>query len=376
MMWLFIFGGFLLAAFIGILYLISRFARFTIVKKAAGGKKAVSLVMGFVLVMVLVLAAGGTLGAINAGICMIHLTVIWLLCDAASGIIKRKYKRTFTYYYAGVFAIGITTVYLACGWYLAHHVWRTEYTAETGKQAGDLCIVQFADSHVGTTFDGAGFAEHVKAMQAEEPDIVVVTGDFVDDDTTKEDMIAACAALGTLRTKYGVYYVFGNHDKGYYDPARRGYGEAELTAELEKNNVVILEDETVLLDGRIYLIGRQDLSETEKGNIRASMEELTAGLDQEKYMIVLDHQPGDYEAQEAAGVDLVLSGHTHGGQMFPVRKAGEWMGVNDMTYGMERRGNTDFIVTSGISDWAVRFKTGCKSEYVVLRVCGQEAADQ
>ena len=91
------------------------------------------------------------------------------------------------------------------------------------------------------------------------------------------------------------------------------------------------------------------------------MEELTADLDPDKFSIVLDHQPQDYEAQAKAGVDLVLSGHTHGGQLFP----------DDRVYGYEKRGSTNFIVTSGISDWAIKFKTGCRSEYLMLEIDGK-----
>ena len=250
---------------------------------------------------------------------------------------------------------------------MAHHVWHTGYTLATDKNVGSLRLIQFADSHVGTTFSGEEFAAHVQAMQAEHPDVVVVTGDYVDDDTSKEDMIAACQALGTLKTTYGVYYAFGNHDKGYYGSEYRGYSGDDLIAELEKNNVTVLQDETVLLGEQVYLIGRQDRSEERAGD-RASMKELVSGLDPQKYTIVLDHQPHDYEAQEEAGVDLVLSGHTHGGQLFPVNYVGEWTGENDKTYGLEKKGNTNFIVTSGISDWAIRFKTGCKSEFVIVDI--------
>ena len=132
--------------------------------------------------------------------------------------------------------------------------------------------------------------------------------------------------------------------------------------------MTVLQDETVLLDNRFYLIGRQDRSE---GAGRASMDVLTAQLDPEKYSIVLDHQPYEYDAQAAAEVDLVLSGHTHGGQLFPFHRMGQWMGLDAMIYGMEQRGNTSFIVTSGISDWIIQFKTGCKSEYVVVDIISQ-----
>lgn len=367
-MWFFIFGALILAAVLGSIYLVSRFAKFSIVHRAAKGRKVIRYIIAAVLVILLFSGTWLGLGSVNAMIIIIHLMVIWLLCDGINSIVQKRRKVSSRRYYAGVFALGLTVVYLACGWYLAHHVWRTEYVLTTDKQVGSLRIVLISDSHVGTTFHGDGFAEHIKAIQSENPDIVVVVGDFVDDDTTKEDMIAACEALGTLQTTFGVYYVFGNHDKGYYGPAYRGYSGDDLIAELEKNHVVVLQDEAVLLDDRFYLIGRQDRSEEQRSGDRFSMAELVSGLDPDKYSIVLDHQPSDYAAQAAAGVDLVLSGHTHGGQLFPINYMGQLTGIDDKTYGLEMREATNFIVTSGISDWAIKFKTGCRSEYVVIVV--------
>lgn len=370
-MWALILGSLVLGSVLGMIYLVSRFMKFPIVRKAAGGKKLPALLLGILAVAGIVCGTGAAFGAINAEIVVLHLVFVWLVCDGAYRIAEKKRGKKFGRYYAGIFALGITVVYLTCGWYLANHVWRTPYTVETEKAVGSLRIVQFADSHVGNTFSGEEFAGWVEDMQEENPDIVVITGDYVDDDTSWEDMAAACRALGTLETTYGVYYVFGNHDRGYYGPGYRGYGGGELAAELEKNNVTVLEDETVVLDGRFYLIGRRDRWEEQAGG-RASMEELTAGLDPDKFSIVLDHQPHDYDAQEAAGVDLVLSGHTHGGQLIPLNRMGEWLGLDDKSYGMEKRGNTSFVVTSGISDWVIQFKTGCRSEYVVIDIQGQK----
>lgn len=369
-MWALIFGTIFLGAGLGCIYLVSRFAKFSLVHMMAKERNVVRYVIGLVLVTLIFFGIGAVLGLINAMIVIIHLMVFWLICDGINRLVEKKRKVYFAKYYAGVFAIGFSLVYLACGWYLAHHVWRTEYTLTTDKQLGSLRIVLFTDSHVGTTFHGEGFAEQVKDMQSENPDIVVIAGDYVDDDTTKEDMIAACRALGTLKTTYGIYYAFGNHDKGYYGSEYRGYSGDDLIAELGKNNVIVLQDETVLLDNRFYLIGRQDHSEEYGRNSRASMDELVSGLDSSKYTIVLDHQPHDYDAQAAAGVDLVLSGHTHGGQLFPFNYMGQWLEINDKVYGLEKRDGTNFIVSSGIADWAIKFKTGCKSEYVVIDVQG------
>ena len=369
-MWAFIFGSIFLGLIIGIIYLASRFAKFFAASKALKDKKKLRFIAGLAIMIIIAAIIGITMGSINAAICILHLMVFWLIGDGVSKIVEKKRNIEFKRYYAGMSALVITVVYLACGWYLAHNVWHEKYEITTDKNVGNLRIIQFADSHLGTTFNGKGFEKHVKDMQSLNPDIVVITGDYVDDDTSKEDMITACAALSTLKTTYGVYYSFGNHDKGYYGPEYRGYSGDDLIAELEKNNVKVLQDETVLLDDRFYIIGRQDRSE-EMLSSRASMEELTAELDKDKYSIVLDHQPHDYDAQTASGVDLVLSGHTHGGQLIPFNRMGQWTGVDDKSYGLEKRENTNFIVTSGISDWAIKFKTGCKSEIVVVDIQGK-----
>ncbi len=371
MLWVFIFLAVLAAAGAAFAFLVSRFYRLGPVKALAGGSKKRRLAIGVLCVVLLFAAAWLAMGSMNALVCMIHLVLFWLLCDLLFWCVRRLRGRSPGRNAAAALAFAVTAVYLSAGWVLANRVWRTDYTVETGKETGSLRIVHFADSHIGTTFDGEGFARYVAEMQALSPDVVLITGDYVDDDTSKADMEAACAALGTLQTTYGVYFSFGNHDKGYFNNDRRGYDGDDLIAELGKNGVTVLQDESVLLDDRFYIVGRQDASEDTRGTARAPIGELVRGFDRGKFIIVMDHQPGDYENEAAAGVDLVLSGHTHGGQLIPITYVGEWIGQNDRTYGMETRGSTRFIVTSGISDWALWFKTGCKSEYVVIDVKGK-----
>ena len=358
----------------GFIYLCNRIYQFAPVKKTdltryKRNMRIVEIVtdlLAFVLLLCLLI------GYINAAVTIIHLLIFWLLSDLLFYIIRkaRKNKR-FSYNFAGMLAIVTTVIYLSVGWVLAHNVVATQYTVYTDKEVGNLRIVMFADSHVGSTFDGDGFKKHVQSMQSYDPDIVIIAGDYVDDDTSREDMIDSCRALGTLKTTYGVYYACGNHDKGYYSDSHRNYSAKDLFVELEKNGVTVLQDEVTLVDDRFYIVGRQEAEEHRRGKARAEIGELTAGLDSSKYSIVINHQPTDYANEAKAGVDLVLSGHTHGGQMFPIGLISDVFGLNDRVYGREHRGNTDFIVTSGISDWAFKFKTGCYSEFVVIDIKGK-----
>lgn len=365
----------LFATFIGgIFYLISRLRKFQWVRKAAGGKKKLEILLGAVTVIIPAAIIWVAWGQMNAIICILHLIVFWAVSDGIFALVRKSRKKEFKRYYAGITAIIFTIVYLAAGWYGAHHVWEKNYIIETDKTVGNFRVALLSDSHTGTTFHGDGFAEYMKEIEKHNPDVVLVAGDFVDDDTTKEDMIRCCEALGEIKTTYGVYYVFGNHDKGYYPSDYRGYTGDDLVSELEKNGVTVLQDQNVLIDNRVYIIGRQDRSEdVEKGKGRADMTTLTQDLDDRKFSIVMDHQPDDYEAQAASGVDLVVSGHTHGGQLFPLMNIENLTGLggDDKVYGYEKRDNTNFIVTSGISDWAIKFKTGCRSEYVLIDIQGK-----
>ena len=353
MLWMLLFVALFAGAAAGTLYLAGRVRKFQFIEKLSKGSKKKGFFLGLLLIAAVIAVLWKLWGSMNAVICVLHLMVFWACSDGIFGLIRRFSGKTFKRYYAGAFAILFTAGYLAVGWYQAHHVWEKDYTIETDKSVGDLRVVMFADSHVGTTFHGEGFAQHMKEIQDLNPDVVLIAGDYVDDDSSKEDMIRCCQALRELKTTYGVYFSFGNHDKGYYDPDYRGYDGDDLIAELEKKD-------------------RSEEMKAGRGNGRASMAELTNDLDPEKFSIVIDHQPADYAAQAEAGVDLVLSGHTHGGQLFPLMNIENLTGMtsDDRVYGYEKRDNTNFIVTSGISDWAIKFKTRCRSEYVVADIKG------
>lgn len=363
----FVMVSMVILALLGLVYLFTRFRRFRFVKRLSEKRRWLVWVLPAVPVLIILIFA--LFDLINTVIIVLHLIVFWALFDLIVLLLRKLAHREFKYYWPGGAAVLLAAVYLGAGWYLAHHVSETRYELTTEKDIGmdTMRIVQISDSHVGNTFDGEGFVRQIERIQSTHPDLVVITGDYVDDDTTKEDMEVSCAALGQLQTTYGVYFVFGNHDKGYF--RYREFSADDLRNELEKNNVRILEDETVMIGEQILLIGRQDRSVRE----RKSASELMEGIDPGKYTIFLNHQPNDFDAEAKAGVDLVLCGHTHGGQMFPVGLIGTATGLDDKSYGLEVREHTSFIVNSGISCWGLQFKTAAPSEYVIIDIMQEQS---
>lgn len=354
-----------------IIYVSMRTARFPFIVRISGGRRFIAILIAMVFYLAVSLILYSTINTVNAIICMVHLGGFWLLSELVFFILRKAAHIKVKQYIPGIAAIVFTVCYMGIAWYLCNHAWETDYKLESEQLKGNLRIVQITDSHVGATFHAQGLHDYVLRINELNPDIVAVTGDFVDDDTSREDMIGSCEALGDLKTKYGVYFCFGNHDKGYYSADVRGWDVNDLVENLEKNNVTVLEDESVLVDGRFYVVGRKDKSEESRGSGRKTPGELMADLDPNLYKVVLDHQPCNYDDEAQAGAGLVLSGHSHGGQFFPFNQIGVITREYERSYGYERRGNTDFIVSSGISDWTLIFKTGCKSEYVVADVTGR-----
>ena len=395
--YIFLFGIILTLA--SLFFLWTRFQKFGIVQKLAGERRWLRRLLA--LIPMVILGVFMALSLVNTAIVMAHMSIYWALAELVAWIIRKirgrkknsieaeganevkeaegakeakdtsggsgKAGRRFRPYIVGIIVLAFELSYFSYGWIMDHNVWEKDYQLTTEKDLGGekLRIALIADSHVGATFDGEGFEKHLETIQAQNPDILIIAGDFVDDDTTKEDMLRSCLALAKFQCKYGIYYIYGNHDQGYFN--HKNFDGALLREALEAAGVVIMEDSVELIDNRFYLVGRKD----RRMEGRVEPEKLTALLDPSKYTIILDHQPNDYAAEAATGADLVLSGHTHGGQMLEINLVGQLIGGNDRTYGMEKRDKTTFIVTSGISNWNLKFKTGCRSEYVIIDVEGK-----
>ena len=370
-MWNLIFLILALLLIAGVVYLLCRVRRFSFVKALAEKSRAASWLLAAALTCLPLLFLFVNIFA--AVIVYLHLFLFFALCDLVSFVYHKSRHSERKRYVAGAAAVLLTAIYLSAGWFFAHHVFETDYRFETSKELpdGNLRVIVIADLHLGITLDGDEFREELRKVNETRPDAVFLCGDYVDDDSPKEEMVKACSALGELETTYGVYFVFGNHDQGYF--SYRDFSSDELRDELEKNGVTILRDESVLVGDSFYVVGRRDRSMAG----RKSAEELTKDLDREKYIILLDHQPNDYDAEASSGADLVLSGHTHGGHIVPAGQIGLLLGMNDRIYGSERRGDTTFVVTSGISGWGIPFKTGAISEYAVIDIeTGKEDAKE
>ena len=250
---------------------------------------------------------------------------------------------------------------------------------QPGTSPGDpstLRIALVADLHLGGSIGLPHARKMKKIIDQMQPDLIVYAGDIFDNDfdaISQPEEIAA--VFRSLSSTYGSYACWGNHEIDEVILAGFTFdsGSAATTSDprmdqfLVDANIRLLKDETVLIDDAFYLIGRLDASCRQKsGIIRKTAAELIRPLDASRPVLVIDHQPSELSELAAAGADLVLSGHTHDGQLFPGNITTRIGWKNSC--GKLVLGNTTSIVTSGVGVWGPAMRIGTDSEVVEVDV--------
>ncbi len=267
-------------------------------------------------------------------------------------------------YGSGIIPIIIMAVLVVCGWYNMHHVVATEYTIRTEKNIREdgYRIVLLADIHYGTFQSAKELKKTCEAVNQTEPDMVFLCGDIVDEKTTKEKMEEVFEILSGICCKYGIFYVYGNHDRQEYT-AYPFYTNDELAAVMEQNGIIVLQDEIYTVNDEFAIVGREDASVNGRTSVKTMLEQ----VDKTDFIVTLDHQPSQYTENEEEGVDLHLSGHTHGGQIWPINYITKRMYEGFYGYNKTEAG-LQTIVTSGVAGWAMGIKTSAPAEYVIVNI--------
>ena len=199
----------------------------------------------------------------------------------------------------------------------------------------------------------------------ENPDFVLLGGDIVDERTTLQQMQQTFQALSTIQNQYGIYYVYGNHDQALY-ASQPAFTPEILKQTIEQNNIHILCDDSIRIQDEITLIGRDDRSHQ-----RVSTSDLLQNVSSDDFLLLMDHQPVELDTNNQLQIDLQVSGHTHGGQMFPVGILSEWLGFGEMNYGYRQLSHMQVVVSSGIAGWGYPLRTGSQSEYLIINIQSQ-----
>lgn len=305
---------------------------------------------------------------------ILHITVLGLLLDLLNLIVRmicktvklEPAKRWKTIYRCGLIPLLGTGIILTAGYFNMENIRRTDYSLTTDKLNTDYKIAFLSDLHYGTTMEKGKLQQICKEISEAEPDLVLLGGDLIDENTSKEQMQTAFQTLGQIQSRYGCFYVYGNHDRQPYKENKDFYPD-ELKAAIEGAGITILCDETRTLNSELILIGREDYG---MGDARVKLQALLSDSDSRQFRLVLDHQPADIEEAHINSCDLQLSGHTHNGQIWPV---GIFSALsNNLLYGIKKVENFSVIVSSGIGGWGYPIRTEGHSEWVMVELLAAE----
>jgi uncharacterized protein len=273
-------------------------------------------------------------------------------------------------------AICLAVITMIYGTYNARSIRTVHYTVTVNKRVEmpHLRIALVSDLHIGETVSRKWVANIVDAINKTEPDIVCMAGDIFDSSFESiSDLDAIGGELRRLKAPLGVYACPGNHDVDRLSLRQAG-GTSGIRAFLESANVVFLEDEIVMPTDSIYLTGRKDARPIGLRGDRKSAADLVANIDRSKALVFMDHQPVDYPNLVKAGVDLILSGHTHRGQFFPGNLATRliFKKAGATHYGYWRSGTAQGIVSSGAGVWGPPIRIATGSEVAVIDIVFRE----
>lgn len=309
---------------------------------------------------------------------MLYSLLYVVLFDLLRLIAKHtKLKNTLLFSRGSVISIG--SVVVACavvtclyGIFNARNIKVNEYSVTVNKSCGSdkhLKAVLVADLHMGYAIGVDHITNMVEKINQQDADIVIIAGDIFDNSYDgMDDPEGIKAQLKSIKSKYGVYAVYGNHDidekilMGFtFDWGGKQLHNEKMTNFMKECNIKLINDESVLINDEFYLVGRRDTDKpgTEDGT-RAEVSELTKDLDKTKPIFVLSHEPDELQKTADAGADIDFSGHTHDGQLFPGNLTIGLFWENPC--GMIKKDNMYSIVTSGVGVYGTFMRVGTDAE--------------
>jgi predicted MPP superfamily phosphohydrolase len=219
-----------------------------------------------------------------------------------------------------------------------------------GLSADSFRIVQLTDVHIGPLLGRKFAAEVVRQVNALDPDLIAITGDLVDGRLS--ELRPEIEPLRELRAKYGVYSVTGNHEY-YWNPE-------PWLEHIRSLGIRVLRNERVTIAGAFELAGVDDSSATE--DIPSAVD----GRDPALPLVLLAHHPRSIIRAEPAGVDLQLSGHTHGGQLLPLGYLSRLF--EPRVAGLSKFGEAWIYVSEGTGYWGPPMRVGTTQEITLIEL--------
>ncbi|MFI6287210.1 metallophosphoesterase [Streptomyces sp. NPDC051018] len=232
--------------------------------------------------------------------------------------------------------------------------------AKLPRAAHGFRIAVVSDIHLGPILGRAHTQRIVDSINSTRPDLVAVVGDMVDGEVA--DLGSAAEPLAQLEARHGSFFVTGNHE--YFS------GAEQWLDHVRELGLRPLENERAEIPGGFDLAGVDDVEGESEGK-GPDFEKALGDRDRTRASVLLAHQPVVIHDAVKHGVDLQLSGHTHGGQLWPGNYLAEL--ANPTVAGLERYGDTQLYVTRGAGAWGPPVRVGAASDITVVQLASRQA---
>ena len=326
---------------------------------------ATSFMLGRLSLPPIIKSLMSSIGSIWLGL-FIYLLILFLISDImilVGSLIKLipADMQTNLRFYAGATVILLSIGIVCFGIYNSNQTKFVSYSVQLNKSlSNEMKIAFISDLHLGDANSEKRLEGIVQGINSLNPDIVCIVGDiFSDGYYNVKDPDKASTLFGSIDAIYGVYACLGNHDGGST--------LTEMVDFLQRSNVILLNDESVTIDQRLVLVGRLDSSPIGRyGELsRKDFSEIMVQTDASLPVVVMDHNPGNI-GQYDSNVDLILSGHTHRGQVFPGNLLTRMIYTVDYGYYKKDADSPQVIVTQGVGTWMLPMRIGTNNEIVSL----------
>lgn len=251
----------------------------------------------------------------------------------------------------------LTTVLGVVGYINSGHIVTEEYEINVAKTSKNKSITAavISDTHIGISAHKSTIDDIVDHINEIKPDVVFLLGDIFDENTTVDEMEYFSEKFKEVKSKYGSFYILGNHE---------GYRNGDTTEYFTEAGVKVLLDQTAVIAGDITIVGMRSEYDSEGSRIDTIMK--TDKVNKNSPVIVLKHEPLGIQDIADAGADISMHGHTHGEQ-FPLTYL-PFSFLNDMMQGTKEFGDMTAFTTQGAGGWGFHFKFPAKSEVAKVTI--------
>jgi predicted MPP superfamily phosphohydrolase len=285
---------------------------------------------------------------------MFYMATLYLLSDILRIFVKFNHRTV------GIIVVSLSVVIAFLGYINTRIIRNVEYSVYTNKITQPLKVVLVSDLHIGSSdMTLAKFKRMIQQINSQNADFVILAGDLLDDASVQFQELGYGELFKQIKAKQGVYATIGNHEN------YRGNVNSVKTKFIYSGLNLLDDSQVAFPKYNLNLVGITDIGRS--GNKPKQAKDFN--LSEDKFNLIVEHNPSRFGDNHKDNIDLQLSGHTHGGQMIQGYILEQF--VYDKAWGKLDVDNSTLITSSGVGSWGPPIRDITYPEIVVINIIPQ-----